>query len=91
MENTLLRLRRLLAEVMRIDVEDVLPDVPVAELFDRYGGDSLDYTEFVMTIEEEIGDLEIPDEEAVRWEERRRTETVRQLAESIDRLRRPPT
>jgi acyl carrier protein len=80
-----------LGEVLRVDEEEVEADVSIAQLFDRYGGDSLDRVEFVMAIEEEFGDVEIPDEEVAGWEEWTQTWTVQQLAEFIDRHRRPPT
>jgi len=92
--NTLLRLRRLLAEVLRIDEGEVMPDSSIAQLFDRHGSDSLDRVEFVMAVEEEFDDLEFTDEEAAQWEERGEewfgSATVQQLAEFIDRHRRPP-
>jgi acyl carrier protein len=89
--NTLQRLRRLLANVLRIDESDVRTDSSVAELFDRHSGDSLDRVEFAMAVEEEFGELEVSDEEADEWEELIQTQTLEQFAEFIDRGRRPPT
>jgi acyl carrier protein len=88
--DTLLRLRRLLAEVLGIDEGEVLPDSSVVQLFDQHGGDSLVRVEFIMALEEEFDDLEFSDEEAESWEELIPPGTVQQLAESIDRRRRPP-
>lgn len=88
--STLQRLRRLLAEVLRIDEEAVTANASLAQLFGRHGGDSLDRVEFIMRIEEEFGDLELPEEAAAEWEERAETGTVQQLAEFIDQHRRGP-
>jgi acyl carrier protein len=88
--STLPRLRKLLAAVLRIDEDEVMPDSSIAQLFDRHGGDSLDRVEFVMAVEEEFDGLEVTDEEAERWEEWFGSSTVQQLAEFIDRHRRPP-
>jgi acyl carrier protein len=76
---------------MRVDESGILPDSLIAELFARYGGDSLDRVEFVMAVEEEYSDLEVSDEEAGQWEDGTHAGTVQQLAEFIDRHRRPPT
>ena len=81
--STLERLQQLLASVLQIESRQVTPDAVISELFDRYGGDSLDQVEFVMAVEEEFG-VEIPDAEAGAWEELLPTGTVHQFARWID-------
>ena len=88
--STLLRLRKLLAKALRIDEDEVRPNSSIAQLFDRRAGDSLDRVEFIMALEEEFESLEVTDEEAERWEEWFSSATVKELAEFIDRHRRPP-
>jgi acyl carrier protein len=89
--STLERLRRLLAEVLRIDESQVMPDSSIAGLFERSGDDSLDRVELVLAIEEEFGDLKLSDEDAADWEVWILEGSVRKLAEFIDRRRSPPT
>lgn len=48
--STFQRLRRLIAEALRIDEADVQPDSLLAELFARSGAGSLDRIEFVMAL-----------------------------------------
>jgi acyl carrier protein len=86
--STFQRLRRILAEVLRIDEREIAPDSSLAELFDHHAADSLDRAEFVLATEEGFGDLEIPDEEAAGWEDLTRAGIVQQLADLIDRRRR---
>lgn len=80
------RLRRLLAETLRVNEDNVTPDTSLRELFTWSGGDSLDRVEFIMVLEEEFDNLEIPDEEAARWDELTQTGTVQRLADFIDQL-----
>ena len=87
--STLQRLQRLLAETLRIIEDDMKPDSTIAQLFDRSGGDSLDRIEFIMAVEEEFPDLEIPDAEADRRVEWIGSLTVQQLAEQIEHWWRP--
>jgi acyl carrier protein len=54
------RVKRLIAENLGVNVEEVRPD---ASFIDDLGADSLDIVELVMAIEKEF-DIEIPDEEA---------------------------
>jgi acyl carrier protein len=84
--STFQRVRRLLAEVLRIEESIVTPNSSIAHLFDRYSGDSLDRVELVMALEEAF-DLEVTDEEAAAWEALLPTVTVQQLVEFIDRKR----
>ena len=86
--STFQRLRRILAEVLGIDEREIAPDSSLAELFDRHAADSMDRVEFVLAIEEEFGDLEVPDKEAAGWEDLTRAGTVQQLADLLGRWRR---
>lgn len=54
------KIRKILAEQLGVDKDDVTMD---ASLTDDLGADSLDLVELVMAMEEEF-DVEIPDEEA---------------------------
>ncbi|RKU30155.1 acyl carrier protein [Candidatus Poribacteria bacterium] len=53
------RLIEIIAEQLKVDEDNVIPDAS----FDDLGADSLDKVELVMTLEEEF-DLEIPDGDA---------------------------
>ena len=53
------RLIEIIAEQLKVDEHNVIPDAS----FDDLGADSLDKVELVMTLEEEF-DLEIPDGDA---------------------------
>ncbi|MCR4430141.1 MAG: acyl carrier protein [Tepidanaerobacteraceae bacterium] len=54
------RIKKIIAEQLGIDEDDVVPE---ASFIDDLGADSLDIVELIMAFEEEF-DLEIPDEEA---------------------------
>ncbi|MBI4715945.1 MAG: acyl carrier protein [Nitrospirae bacterium] len=54
------RVRKIVAEQLGVDLEDVTPE---ASFVDDLGADSLDTVELVMALEEEF-DIEIPDEDA---------------------------
>ncbi|MFH1468901.1 MAG: acyl carrier protein [Pseudomonadota bacterium] len=60
MDDIVARVKRLIAENLGVNVEEVRPD---ASFIDDLGADSLDIVELVMAIEKEF-DIEIPDEEA---------------------------
>jgi acyl carrier protein len=76
--STLERVRRHVAEVFHIPLDQITAETRIADL----NLDSLDDVEFVMVLEEEFG-LEIPDEEASTFFTE--TTTVGQLAEWIER------
>jgi acyl carrier protein len=59
-EETVRRLRDLIANALRVNPADVKP---AASFIDDLGADSLDIVELVMAIEKEF-DIEIPDEDA---------------------------
>ncbi len=59
-EDTVKRLKDLIADKLRVNVADVRQD---ASFIDDLGADSLDIVELVMAIEKEFG-LQIPDEDA---------------------------
>jgi len=61
-EDIALRVRKIIADQLGHDVEDVKGD---ASFKDDLGGDSIDQVEMAMRIEEEFG-FEIPDEDAER-------------------------
>ncbi|MDI3482065.1 MAG: acyl carrier protein [Tepidanaerobacteraceae bacterium] len=54
------KIKKIIAEQLGIDEDDVVPE---ASFIDDLGADSLDIVELIMAFEEEF-DLEIPDEEA---------------------------
>jgi acyl carrier protein len=54
------RIKKIIAEQLGVEEEDVLPD---ASFVEDLGADSLDTVELVMALEEEF-DVEIPDEDA---------------------------
>ena len=54
------RVRKIIAEQLGVEEEDVVPEASFAE---DLGADSLDTVELVMALEEEFG-IEIPDEDA---------------------------
>jgi len=54
------RVKKIVAEQLGVDLEDVTPE---ASFVDDLGADSLDTVELVMALEEEF-DIEIPDEDA---------------------------
>ncbi|MGB9682280.1 MAG: acyl carrier protein [bacterium] len=54
------RVKRIIAEQLGIDEEDITPD---ASFTDDLGADSLDLVELVMAFEDSF-DIEIPDEDA---------------------------
>ena len=60
MENVEQRVKKIVAEQLGVDEEEVTPD---ASFVDDLGADSLDTVELVMALEEEF-ETEIPDEEA---------------------------
>ncbi len=59
-EDTVKRLKDLIADKLRVNVADVRQD---ASFIDDLGADSLDIVELVMAIEKEFA-LQIPDEDA---------------------------
>ncbi len=59
-EDTVKRLKDLIADKLRVNVADVRQD---ASFIDDLGADSLDIVELVMAIEKEF-DIAIPDEDA---------------------------
>jgi acyl carrier protein len=59
-EDTVKRLKDLIADKLRVNVADVRQD---ASFIDDLGADSLDIVELVMAIEKEFS-LQIPDEDA---------------------------
>ncbi|MFW6381511.1 MAG: acyl carrier protein [Bacillota bacterium] len=60
MDDTLKKVKEIVAEELAIDEEEVTTD---ASFIEDLGADSLDVVELVMAFEEEF-DLEIPDEDA---------------------------
>jgi acyl carrier protein len=54
------QVRRIIAEQLMVDIEDVTDD---ASFIEDLGADSLDTVEMIMEIEDEFG-IEIPDEDA---------------------------
>ncbi len=54
------RVKKIIAEQLGVDEEEVIPE---ASFVDDLGADSLDTVELVMAFEEEF-DIEIPDEDA---------------------------
>jgi acyl carrier protein len=54
------RLRKIIAEQLMVDEDEITPD---ASFVDTLGADSLDTVEMIMEIEDEFG-IEIPDEDA---------------------------
>lgn len=54
------RIKKIIAEQLGVDEEDVVPE---ASFVEDLGADSLDTVELVMTLEEAF-DIEIPDEDA---------------------------
>jgi acyl carrier protein len=88
--DTLRRLQQMLANTLRIDAAQVRPDDALKELFEWYGGGSLDLAEFTLAVEGEFESLELSDDEAAQWGEMSSTMTLRQLADFIDRNGRPP-
>ena len=54
------RIKKIIAEQLGVEEEDVVPD---ASFVEDLGADSLDTVELVMALEEEFG-VEIPDEDA---------------------------
>ncbi len=54
------RIKKIIAEQLGVEEEDVVPD---ASFVEDLGADSLDTVELVMALEEEF-DVEIPDEDA---------------------------
>lgn len=59
-ENTMDRLRALVADQLGVDEEKIVPD---AKFIDDLDADSLDLVELVMSLEEEFG-VDISDEDA---------------------------
>ena len=60
MENIEQRVKKIIAEQLGVDEDEVVPE---ASFVDDLGADSLDTVELVMAFEEEF-DIEIPDEDA---------------------------
>jgi acyl carrier protein len=54
------RLKKIIAEQLMVDEEEITPE---ASFVDSLGADSLDTVEMIMEIEDEFG-IEIPDEDA---------------------------
>ena len=54
------KVKKIIAEKLSVDLEDVLPD---ASFVDDLGADSLDLVELIMSMEEEF-DIDISDEDA---------------------------
>ena len=54
------KVRKIIAEKLGVDVEEVVPE---ASFVDDLGADSLDLVELIMSMEEEF-DTDIPDEDA---------------------------
>jgi acyl carrier protein len=54
------RIKKIIAEQLGVEEEDVIPD---AKFVEDLGADSLDTVELVMALEEEF-EIEIPDEDA---------------------------
>ena len=54
------RLREIISDQLKVDIEEVKPEASFA---DDLNADSLDVVELIMAIEEEFG-IEIPDEDA---------------------------
>ncbi len=67
------RLRKIIAEQLRVDEEDVVPE---ASFIEDLNADSLDLVELIMTLEEEF-DIKISDEDA---------ESIRTVQDAIDYL-----
>jgi len=65
------RIRKIIAEQLGVEEEDVVPD---ASFVEDLGADSLDTVELVMALEEEF-DIEIPDSDA---------EKIRTVQDAID-------
>ena len=59
-ENIVLEIKKIIAEKLSVELDEVIPD---ASFMEDLGADSLDLVELVMSIEEEF-DIEIPDSEA---------------------------
>jgi acyl carrier protein len=67
------RLRKLIAEQLRVDEEEVVPE---ASFIEDLNADSLDLVELIMTLEEEFN-IKISDEDA---------ENIRTVQDAIDYL-----
>ena len=67
------RLRKIIAEQLSVDEEDVVPE---ASFIEDLNADSLDLVELIMTLEEEF-DIKISDEDA---------ESIRTVQDAIDYL-----
>ena len=68
------RIRKIIAEQLGVEEEDVVPD---ASFVEDLGADSLDTVELVMALEEEF-DVEIPDEDA---------EQIQKVAQAIEYIK----
>lgn len=68
------RIRKIIAEQLGVEEEDVVPD---ASFVEDLGADSLDTVELVMALEEEF-DVEIPDEDA---------EKIQKVAQAIEYIK----
>jgi len=54
------KIKKIIAEKLSVDLEEIVPE---ASFVDDLGADSLDLVELIMSMEEEF-DVEIPDEDA---------------------------